>query len=250
MKKRYVSNLIIGTSLFFASAASAHDVHAGHASAAVQKRLLPVTASAQIKAAPDKATISAGVVTEGKNASETASENAVKMTAVFDALTRANIPASDIRTSRLSLSPRYDYESRKKPRIVGYTANNLITVSTQDLNKVTPIIDALVQAGSNNIQNVKFSLSDPEAVQAQVLEEAIQKARAKAQLVARSAGVSLGPLQSIDVGDRGYSPNGGNYDEVIVTASRKGGGGEGVSTPVSGGELTFSVTVKLVYEMQ
>jgi len=246
--KPYLSSLFIGASLFLSSIATAHDVKNGHATALPQKRLLPVTASAQFKAAPDKATISAGVVTEGKNASETASENAVKMTAVFDALTRANVPASDIRTSRLSLSPRYDYESRKKPRIVGYTANNLITVSTKDLNKVTPIIDALVQAGSNNVQNVKFSLSDPEALQGQVLEEAIKKARAKAQLIARSAGVSLGPIQSIDVGDRGYSPNSGNYDEVIVTASRKGGGS--VSTPVSAGELTLNATVKLVYEMR
>jgi len=226
--------------------ATAHTVNTGHETVA-PKRLLPVTASAQIKAAPDKATVSAGVVTEGKNASETASENAVKMTAVFDALTRANIPSNDIRTSQLSLSPRYDYESRKKPRIVGYTANNLVTVTTQDLTKVTPIIDALVQAGSNNIQNVKFSLSDPDAIQAKALEEAIGKARARAQLIARSAGVTLGPLQSINVSNHGYSPNNRSYDEVIVTGG--GGGGGGVSTPVSGGELTISVTVNLVYEM-
>ncbi|MDB2438065.1 SIMPL domain-containing protein [Hellea sp.] len=247
MKKRRLSTLIVGASLFLSSVATAHTVNTGHETVA-PKRLLPVTASAQIKAAPDKATVSAGVVTEGKNASETASENAVKMTAVFDALTRANIPSSDIRTSQLSLSPRYDYESRKKPRIVGYTANNLVTVTTQDLTKVTPIIDALVQAGSNNIQNVKFSLSDPDAIQAKALEEAIGKARARAQLIARSAGVTLGPLQSINVNNNGYFPNNQSYDEIVVTG---GGGGEGggVSTPVSGGELTISVTVNLVYEM-
>ena len=246
VKNRHLSTLIFGTSLFLSSVATAHTVNTGHETVA-PKRLLPVTASAQIKAAPDKATVSAGVVTEGKNASETASENAVKMTAVFDALTRANIPSNDIRTSQLSLSPRYDYESRKKPRIFGYTANNLVTVTTQDLTKVTPIIDALVQAGSNNIQNVKFSLSDPDAIQAKALEEAIGKARARAQLIARSAGVTLGPLQSINVSNHGYSPNNRSYDEVIVTGG--GGGGGGVSTPVSGGELTISVTVNLVYEM-
>jgi len=231
--------------------AVAHDTTAGHAASVPEKRLLPVTASAQIKASPDKATITAGVVTEGKNASETATENAAKMTAIFVTLNRASIPSSDIKTTQLSLSPRYDYESRKKPRILGYTANNLITVNTQDLNKVSSIIDALVQAGSNNISNVQFSLSDPEALKAKVLEDAIKKARAKAQLIARSAGVTLGPLQDIRVNDT-YAPYGRSYDEIIVTATKSGGGGGGdrVSTPVSQGELIVSASVNLTYEMR
>jgi len=229
--------------------AVAHNTTTGHAVSAPEKRLLPVTASAQIKASPDKAIITAGVVTEGKNASETATENAAKMTAIYSALNQAGIVQTDIRTSQLSLSPRYDYESRKKPRIVGYTANNIITVTTRDLNKVSPIVDALVRSGSNNIQNVQFSLSDPEAVKAKLLEDTIKKARAKAQLIAKSAGITLGLLQSIKVNDGGYSPYNRSYDEVIVTATGGGGGG-GVSTPISQGEITITATVNLVYEMR
>jgi len=248
MKRSIITTLLTVTAFHLIPIAIAHPVNTGHEAAMPQKRLLPVTASAEIKAIPNKATITAGVVTEGKNASETATENAAKMTTVFEALKGAGIPSNDIKTSHLSLSPRYDYESRKKPRIVGYSANNIITVNTQDLNKVSSILDALVRAGSNNISNVQFSLSDPEAQKAKVLEDAIKKARAKAQLIARSAGVTLGSLQSIKVDSSGYSPYNRSYDEVVVTSS--GGGGGGVPTPVSHGELTVNATVNLVYEMQ
>jgi len=251
MYRLLVTSFGIISCFHLAPLAAAHTVNTGHEATTPQKRLLPVSATATMKVAPDQANIEAGVVTEGKNASETATENAAKMTAIYAALNSAGVTSTDIKTSQLSLSPRYDYESRKKPRIVGYTANNIITVKTRDLNRVSSIIDALVRSGSNNIRNVQFSLNDPEAAKAKVLEDAIKKARAKAQLIARSAGVTLGPLQDIRVNDS-YSPYGRSHDEIIVTASRKGGGGGGgrVSTPVSQGDLTVSASVNLTYEMR
>lgn len=251
MLKPFVTTFIILSAFHVVPIANAHNLSTGHETTVPQKRLLPVSASASMKIAPDQATVVAGVVTEGKVASETATENAAKMTAIYMALNQAGIVSTDIKTTQLSLSPRYDYESRKKPRIVGYTANNVIAVKTRDLNNVTPIIDALVLSGSNNIQNVQFSLRDPEAAKAKVLENAIEKARAKAQLVARSAGVTLGPLQDIRVNDS-YSPYGRGYDDIVVTGSRtaNGDGGGRISTPVSQGEISVSASVNLTYEMR
>ncbi len=123
-------------------------------------------------------------------------------------------------------------------------------VSTFDLNKVSPIIDALVQAGANNISNVQFSLRDPDAIEAKVLDKAIRKARSKAQAMATSAGVTLGPLQSINVNGTGYSAFNQGYDEIIVTASKRADSQAPVSTPISYGDHTIKTTVNLVYEMR
>ena len=111
-------------------------------------------------------------------------------------------------------------------------------VSTFDLNKVSPIIDALVQAGANNISNVQFSLRDPDAIEAKVLDKAIRKARSKAQAMATSAGVTLGPSQSINVNGTGYSAFNQGYDEIIVTASKRADSQAPVSTPISYGDHT------------
>jgi len=230
--------------------ASAHPANSNSHAAEAKMRVLPVSASAEITSEPDKVAVSAGVITEGKDASAVATENAAKMTAVYAALAQAGVSRGDIKTSQLSLQPRYDYESRKKPRIVGYQATNSVIVTSYDLAKTGDIIDALVNAGANNINNIQFSLRDPEAVEAMVLDKAIRKARSKAQAMATSAGVTLGALQSLTVSGRGYSPHNQAYDEVIVTASGGGSSGGGVRTPVSYGNHTIKLTVHLVYEMR
>lgn len=243
-----------GLALMFAAPSYAHTPSNNGHDSTPKMRVLPVSASAEVSSEPDKATVTAAVITEGKNATEVAAENAAKMTAVYAAMTRAGLTRSDIKTSQLSLTPRYDYESRKKPRIVGYEANNTVTVNTNDLSKVSDIVDSLVQSGVNNIRNVQFSLSDPDSVEALVLDQAIKKARGKAQAIAASAGVTLGALQSLTIDGVGYSPHNQRYDQVIVTAQKKGGGfssgGVKAGTPISYGEHKIKKTVHLVYEMK
>ena len=81
---------------------------------------IDVSATGQAEASPDRATVSAGVVQQGKTAREAMFGNATLMTAIFDELEAAGIPKSDITTSQLSLKPQYDYRDRKKPTITGY----------------------------------------------------------------------------------------------------------------------------------
>lgn len=248
MQKFLISPFLALGVMFSAMPVQAHDTT--H-QAMPKMRLLPVTASAEVTSEPDQALVTAAVITEGKDAAQVSSENAVKMSAVYAAMAQAGIPRSDIKTSQISLNPRYDYESRKKPRIVGYTANNSVSVKTYDLTKVSAIIDSLVQAGANNIGNVQFSLRDPEAAETLVLDKAIAKARRKAQAIAKSAGFTLGQLQSLTTDGSGYSPYNQSYDEIVVTGSSAGGsGGGGIQTPISYGNHTLRANVKLVYEMR
>lgn len=242
MTKTILSAILMTAALALSLPAIAHDVHEPSI------RTFPVTANAQIKVTPDQAKIMAGVITEGREASEVVSENAAKMTALYETLRLQGVGRNDIATSQLSLTPRYDYENRKKPRIVAYEAKNIVTITTLDLTKIGPIIDSIVQAGSNNVQNVQFSIRDTEALEAKVLDKAIRKARAKAQRMATSAGVTLGPLQNMNVSGGQYQPFNRVYDEIIVTST--GGGGGVPSTPVSYSDQTVTATVSLVYEMR
>lgn len=219
----------------------------GH-NGAVKMRLLPVTASASLSTEPDKATLSGGVITEHKDAKMAATLNAEKMQAIYSALMNLGLDKKDIKTSRLMLRPKYNYDNKRKPRIIGYEVHNTVTIESHDLKKLGSIIDALVTAGANNINTVQFSLRDPDSVEAIVLDMAIKKAREKARIMANSAGVSLGPLQSLTTEGNSHSPFNRNYDEVIVTATSKEG--SGAATPVSYGDYTVKAVVKLVYEMR
>ncbi len=209
------------------------------ASAAPQ---ISVSATGEVAIAPDRAMVSAGVVTQGPDAGAAMAENARLMNAVFEQLEKAGLPRKNIHTSQLSLQPRYDYQNRKAPRITGYEARNTVTAKTENLEQVGPMLDALVAAGVNNINNVQFSVKDPKAARASAREEAIIEARAKAASMAAAAGVNLGGLQSLSESGGGRTP------QPAYAMAREMGAA--MSTPVAPGEQTLSVTVNMTYAIK
>ncbi len=215
-------------------------------SSAVPAPHIQVSATGTSAQTPDIATVNAGAVSEGKTAREAMIANATKMTAVFDELEAAGIEAKNITTSQLSLQPRYNYDNRRtgrtQPRIDGYEARNTVTVKSDDIETVGVMIDALVKAGVNNINQVSFSVKDTKTAKADAREKAIKEARAKAQAMAEAAGVKLGKLTSISESRGGFISR--PY-ELRAQASAE----LSVSTPISAGEQTLSVTVNLVYEI-
>ena len=202
---------------------------------------ITVSATGKADAAPDRATVSAGVVKQGKTAREAMQGNATLMTAVFDELEAANIPKKNITTSQLTLQPQYDYRDRKKPTIKGYEARNTVTVKSDDIEQVGPMLDALVRAGVNKINNVQFSIKDPKLALDKARTDAIREARDKAKNMAEAAGVKLGPLLSINEGSRGINPRPSlAYGAAIERQSL-------ATTPISAGDQTLSVTVNMSY---
>ncbi len=202
---------------------------------------LNVSATGRADAAPDRAIVNAGVVTEGKTAREAMIANATLMTSVFDELEAANIPKSNITTSQLSLQPQYDYRDRSKPRIKGYETRNTVTVKSDDIDQVGPMLDALVRAGVNKINNVQFSIKDPKLALAKARQDAIREARNKAEDMASAAGVKLGPLLSMNEGSRSVNPQPRNFALESRAASFDS------VTPINAGDQTLSVTVNLSY---
>ena len=157
-------------------------------------------ASRQAKAAPDAATLSTGVVSQASNAAAALAANAHAMTAVFDTLHRAGIADKNIQTSGISLSPQYGGKQGQPQHIVGYQVSNTVSVFIDKLDKVGSVIDALVAAGSNQIDGPNFIIADPKPLLAKARAEAVKDAIAKAQTYAAAAGVTLGPILSISEG--------------------------------------------------
>ena len=202
---------------------------------------ITVSASSDVTTAPDLATVSAGVVTRGVTAGEAMRENANLMSQVFEQLKSAGLAPRDIQTSQLSLQPKYDRQNRSEPRITGYEARNTVTARTFDLDNVGPMLDALVKAGVNTINGVQFGVRDPKTAQALARDAAIREARAKAQSMATSAGVRLGPLQSLSENSRSGRPQ-----PMMMARSSMA---MEADTPIAQGEQTISVTVNMVYEI-
>ena len=202
---------------------------------------IQVSATGTANMAPDMATVSAGVVTQGKTAREAMFGNATKMTRVFEELEAAGIEKKHITTSQLSLKPKYNYQNRQSPKIDGYEARNTVSAKTYNLDDVGAMLDALVKAGVNNINGVQFSIKDSKAARDKAREDAIREAREKAESMASAAGVKLGKLKSL-------SESGGNFRPQPVAYALEARSA-GASTPVAAGEQAISVTVNMSYDI-
>lgn len=117
--------------------------------------------------------------------------------AICDALQAAGLAAENISTNYIYISPRYDY-SGEIERMVGYSINNSLTITTENIDAIGAYIDAAFAAGANTFDSIEFTVEDDSAARKQALELAVQDAMNKAEIIAAAAGTRAGR----DRGDR------------------------------------------------
>ena len=163
------------------------------------KRTITMSGKGTVKSAPDKVTVSAGVESQAPTAKDALAKNTAAMTKVVDALKSAGIDPKDIQTTDFSVNPQYEDrdDDKKPPRIVGYDVNNMVYVTMRDTARIGAVLDQLVQAGSNSIGGVYFSIDKPEELEKEARKLAIEDAIAKAKLYVGATGAELGPVQTI-----------------------------------------------------
>jgi len=203
---------------------------------------LDVSADGAVTRAPDIATVNAGVVTQASNAASAMADNAKKMAATVAALKRAGVADKDIRTSSLSLQPQYRYTDGQPPAITGYQASNQLTVTFRDIQRAGPILDALVAAGVNQIGGPDFALEHPDAALDEARAQAMQKARAKAEVYARAAGLSIKRIVAIGEGG-GYAPEPPRPMMMAMARAKE-------ATDLQPGEEKIGVTINVTFELQ
>ena len=206
--------------------------------------ILDVAATGKTSRVPDVATIRAGVVTQAPTAAAALSENANRVDRVLAALKSAGVAPRDIQTATISLQPQYRYAENQPPVITGYQASNTVAVRFRDVARSGTILDTLVKQGANQIEGPNLSIDKPEAAEDEARVDAVAKARARAELYARAAGLSVTRIVSISE-TGGYQPNPPMPMPMMVKAQR---GAEMADTAIAAGEqdVTISVNVRFL----
>jgi uncharacterized protein len=207
------------------------------------KRTITMSGKGVLKSAPDKVTVSAGVESQAATAKDALAKNTAAMIRVVDALKSEGIDPKDIQTTNFSVSPQYaDHDDdRKPPRIVGYSVDNRVWVTMRDTAKIGVVLDQLVQAGSNSIGGVYFSVDKPEELEKEARKLAIRDAIAKAKLYAEATGAELGAVQTISE-QGGYVP--------YYPASPKMEASTARPVPIEPGAQNTSIEVQVTWELK
>jgi uncharacterized protein len=213
--------------------------------------LLSVSAEGHTSRVPDLAVFTAGVTSQGATAGEALSANSAAMNRVVQALKRAGIVDRDIQTSNLNLNPVYAPQRQlpdgtidpPQPRIAGYQVSNQVTVRQRNLAQFGRVIDTLVEAGANQVNGPSFQMDDGDAAADEARGDAMRRARARADLYARAAGLRVVRILSISEGG-GYVPQ-----PPVMYARMAMADAGGAPSPVSAGEVTTQASVSVLFEL-
>ena len=167
---------------------SAHSQSAPEEEAA---RSITVNGTGVVRTVPDRASFWFGVQTEGRTAAAALAANEAEMRRVVAALRSAGVAAADIQTQNVSLSPRM---TENGTEIVGYTGTNNVSAQIRNLDRAGAVIDSAVSAGANQVSGPSLFRADQTAQYRQALRAAYADARAKAQTLAETMDVSVGPV--------------------------------------------------------
>jgi hypothetical protein len=153
--------------------------------------ILEVTAEGRSSRTPDIATIRAGVVSQAAGAAAALADNAGRMNRVLAALAHAGVAARDVQTDTVSLAPQYRYAEGQSPTITGYQATNTVAIRFRAIERAGAILDALVREGANQIEGPTLAIDRPDAALDEARADAVKRARARADLYARAAGLHV-----------------------------------------------------------
>ena len=199
---------------------------------------LDISAEGRVSRVPDVATIRAGVVATAPTAGAALTDQATRMARVLAALKGAGIAPRDIATAQVGLQPQYRYTEGQPPAITGYQATNSVAVRFRAVARAGAILDALVAAGANQIDGPELSVDQPDAALDEARAQAVTRARARAELYARAAGLHVARIVSIG---EGAAETGGPVRPMLYARAAA----PSAETVIAAGERDLSVTVQV-----
>ena len=214
------------------------------------QRTIRVSGTGEARARPDAARLTFAVETFSPTAREAGAENAEVMERVVQALLAAGVARSDIESSNYSVFPEYVPPERDQPqveRIRGYRATNQVSLLTTELERLGDLIDVALAAGANRVDGINFELRQAEAVQAQALRNAVDRARASAETIAAALGVRLGELLDASTGVEPIRPVPFPYAPPAAPMMARDAAAK---TPIQPGEQTVNASVTLVFSIR
>lgn len=218
---------------------------------------ITVTGTATGNVANQKASFSATV--SGTNSDKQTAINTVNngMASLIKALKDFGLAESDITTAQITV---YQQSTPVPVPMMGQTqttiypmppirtggngdwfASNMISVTLGDVSKASSVADILNKYATN-VYGPNLSVGDSPQADNDLLMQAVNDAKAKAQTIAKSGGQTLGKMINVQ-------ESGSNYPMPLY-ATKDVGLGAGTATPVQPGSSSLTKSVTVVFELK
>ena len=177
-------------------------------------------------------------------------QQAAQFAKVKNGLEKFRIKKEDIQTEAYSVSPEYVYDQKsQQSKINGYRVSHVVLVIYRKIDDAGAFLDTMVtsrgETSGISVQNISWDSSKKAEIEVSALGEAVKNARAKADQLARAAGVEIKAVHRIQHSS-GTPP--GPQPMLYEAASMKMGGAA-PQTELSSGQIKIRVDVQMEFEI-
>lgn len=214
-------------------------------------RVISVNGEAVAKRAPDQATLPVTLVSEDKNLQTAKDANDKKLKNVLRIARELGIKDEQVKTLYATIDPRYTYDQKtSKQSFDVYVANLSLSITLDEPDKLGPLMSALIKDNIDRIGSVNFGLKDEKKARDDMLTQAVQDAKAKAEKLAAALGVKVGaPLSISENGGGVVPPNPWPVRPMMMKSAMAADGASAESAPPSGlVEIRQNVSVQFAIE--
>jgi len=199
-----------------------------------------VDGTGRVSVEPDLADLRLGVSVARPTVDAARAVAAETMDAILAAVADAGVDRRDVRTTLLSVQPRYDYRENRQPVLTGYELANVVEVTVRELARLGDVVDGTLRAGATSMDGLSFRVADPAPAEREARLRAMAAARARADVLAEAAGLAIVGVSDIVEGGLTPPPE-PRYRAARMMVS------EDASTPVEAGSLEIAVSVTVTY---
>lgn len=230
-----------------AAALLVFSVAGANLAAAAEPNTIAVSGMAEQEVAPDMAYIDVGINVRADDAETARTQEAQIASQIRRALLGLAITDNDLQNTSYYLYQEYKVDRDGVRTADKYVLDSSIKVTVKDLDKLSHVIDNVVEAGATNISNITYALSTQNIIQRQLLATAVENARDKAAVVANAGSRTLGNMLSADIN---------SFDGGTIVAyganklrSTTNLAEDGVATKLSPGKIKLNARVQVVFSL-
>lgn len=217
-------------------------------------------------AVPDLGDFTFSVLSDKPTVAAAQADAAGKINAVTAYLKSAGVDEKDIKTVDYSVYPQYDYQNAICPQpmpmssggngasavycppgkqvLKGYEVRQTTEVKVRDTSKAGELLAGVGGKGATEVSGLSFTVEDETAVQNEARDKAIADAKAQANALAKSLGVSLVRIVS-------FSESGSNPGPIYYGMGASAMDAKAAPAPeISTGQNKVTSNVTITYEIR
>jgi len=243
---------VLGLLVLFLAAKTVTEINSWSKDELYPSKTITVMADGEALAVADIASFTFSVDEEGTTSDEAQNKATTKINNAIEYLKSNGVEEKDIKTENYSIYPKYNNPTpctqfscpSFEQKIVGYTVSQSVRVKVREIDNTGKFLSELTKFGINNVSGISFTIDDEDALYDEAREDAITKAKAKAEVLEDELGVRLGDIISFSEDN----PN-------LYAADGMGGAEMGVSfkaaaPQIPAGENKYATRVYMTYELK